>query len=173
MEITCKWTDVVSVLCMFIACNYKNTAYLCMGGPHTTSPERRIHFRTRVIVKHQWDKRQQNHWLAWTKLNRARRRNDFRQSWARGHKWWTPFISFLYHGPSREREAEKNKRKRIWTALGCSFMILLACVRVVMFTAQSLQEWLQWLHRWTSCICLIMGRMRAYGFSMSALLFDA
>lgn len=50
-EITCKWTDAVSVSCMFIACNYipeKNTAYLCMSSPHTTSPEQIINSRARV-----------------------------------------------------------------------------------------------------------------------------
>lgn len=48
-EITCKWTDAVSVSCMFITCNYipeKNTAYLCMSSPHTTSPQQIINSRT-------------------------------------------------------------------------------------------------------------------------------
>lgn len=50
-EITSKWTDAVSVSCMFITCNYipeKNTAYLCMSSPHTTSPQQIINSRTRV-----------------------------------------------------------------------------------------------------------------------------
>lgn len=148
-EITCKWTDAVSVSCMFITCNYipeKNTAYLCMSSPHTTSPQQIVNSRTRVTGKPRDETRRvtsettQTRWLAWTKLCRARQRDDFQPSWAGGHEWRTPFISCLDHGRTREHLVRKKQDKKDFnTELGCDFTIPLACMRVVLFTALSIR----------------------------------
>lgn len=154
---------------MFITCNYvpeKNTTCLCMSSAHTTSPEQIINSRTRIIVKHQRPQRRQIHWQAWTKLHRARKRNDFWQSWTGGHKWWTVFISFLFHWAAREHLAIKNNNSKDWNCAGMQFNYPM---RVELFTALSVLP----ASRWTSCSSMKMGRIGACPFSMSALLVRA
>lgn len=141
-EITCKWTDAVSVSCMFIVCTYileKNTAYLCMSSPDTTSPEQRINISDLKDSKTtEW------HEQNYTKPDGIMTfGNPGQEGINAGHISFPFSIMATRESMWSER---KNKTKRIWTALGCSFVILLACVRVVMFTALRLQEWLQWLH---------------------------
>lgn len=187
-EITCKWTDAVCLSCMFIACNHipeKNTAYLCMSNPHTTSPEQIINSRTGVTGKLRGFREasagetsdlgdpEPTHWH---EQNCAEPDSVMTLSHPGQEGRSDGHLSFPVPVMG-EPDIKKSNKKDLNTELGCNFIIPLACTRAVLLTALNVRApsiemnvmhlpengqngRILFLHECTPCQCLTTERER-------------
>lgn len=126
---------------MFITCNYireKNTAYLCMSSPHTTSPQQIINSRTRVTGKPRGFREAS---AGETSDLRDHKPDDWHEQNCAGPD---SVMTFSHRRQEGTSDGQLSFPVSIMgepsgSELRCDFTIPLACMRVVLFTALSIR----------------------------------